>query len=115
MHFTVTCHGNDPLALREVLERFANEQWLPTHVTRDEATEIIVDQFSRAIAQAMAVMDVQVETDGERRAATRLTLPCPDCGNETMEPIGYVLHSSGKRTAYVCSHCGHTEQCATTG
>jgi hypothetical protein len=59
MHFTVTCHGNDPLALREVLERFANEQWLPAHVSREEAAEIVVDQFKRTIAQALAGMEVR--------------------------------------------------------
>jgi hypothetical protein len=37
MHFTVTCLGSDPLGLGETLERFANEQWLPAHVTREEA------------------------------------------------------------------------------
>ena len=51
MRFTVTCHGADPLNLRETLERFANEQWLPAHVTREEAAAIVVDQFKRTIAQ----------------------------------------------------------------
>jgi hypothetical protein len=56
MRFTVTCIGSDPLGLRETLERFANEQWLPTHATREEAAEIVVDQFRRTIAQALAGM-----------------------------------------------------------
>jgi hypothetical protein len=38
MQFSVTCHGSDPLGLREMLERFANEQLLPAHVTHEEAT-----------------------------------------------------------------------------
>ena len=29
--FTAHCIGTDPLDLREQLERFANEQWLPEH------------------------------------------------------------------------------------
>jgi hypothetical protein len=39
MRFTVARRGSDPLGLREMLERFANEQWLPAHVTREEAEE----------------------------------------------------------------------------
>ena len=54
MHFTVTCLGSDPLGLRETLERFAIEQWLPAHVTGDEAAEIVRDQFQRTIAEALA-------------------------------------------------------------
>jgi hypothetical protein len=61
MHFTVTCIGSDPLGLRETLERFANEQWLPVHVTREEAAAIVLDQFKRTIAQKMAVMEVRAE------------------------------------------------------
>jgi hypothetical protein len=33
MRFTVTCIGADPLDLGSMLERLANEQWLPAHVT----------------------------------------------------------------------------------
>jgi len=61
VRFTVTCHGNDPLSLREILERFANEQWQAAHVTREEAAEIVLDQFKRTVAQALATMEVQAE------------------------------------------------------
>jgi hypothetical protein len=59
MQFSVTCHSSDPLGLRDTLERFANEQWLPAHVSREEAAEIVVDQFKRTIAQALAGMEVR--------------------------------------------------------
>jgi hypothetical protein len=58
MHFTVTCIGSDPLGLREKLEQFANEQWLPAHVTREEATAIVLDQFKRTVAQTLATLEV---------------------------------------------------------
>ena len=60
MRFTVTCIGSDPLGLREMLERFANERWLPVHVTRDEAAAIALDQFKRTITQTM---EGQAESD----------------------------------------------------
>lgn len=59
MHFTVTCIGSDPLGLRETLERFANEQWLPAHVTREEAAEIVFDQFKRTVAQTIEMLEVK--------------------------------------------------------
>jgi hypothetical protein len=58
MRFTVTCHGSDPLRLRETLEKFANERWLPEHVTRDEALEIVLDQFKRTVAQTMELISI---------------------------------------------------------
>ena len=44
-----------------MLERFANEQWLPAHMTRDEAAEIVLDQFKRTIANTLAIMEVRAE------------------------------------------------------
>ncbi len=58
MHFTVTCLGRDPLCPREILERFANEQWLPPHATREQAVEIAFDQFKRTIAQTLEVLEL---------------------------------------------------------
>jgi hypothetical protein len=58
MRFTTTCIGADPLGLREKLGRFANEQWLPAHVTRDEAVEVVVDQFRRAVAQILQLLEL---------------------------------------------------------
>jgi hypothetical protein len=55
MRFTVTCYGADPFNLRETLERFANEQWLPTHLTREEAAAIVLDQVQAGDWQAMTV------------------------------------------------------------
>jgi len=61
MRFTVTCHGSDSLGLRDLLERFANEQWFPAHVTREEAAVIVLDQFKRTIAQTLALSAVTAE------------------------------------------------------
>jgi hypothetical protein len=60
MRLTVTCHGNDPLGLRELLERFAADQWLPAHATPEQATAIVLDQFQRTIAATMAMLGVEM-------------------------------------------------------
>jgi hypothetical protein len=59
MRFKATCLGRDPLGLRELLETFANEQWLPAHATREQATEIVLDQFKRTIAQTLEMLELQ--------------------------------------------------------
>ena len=61
MQFTVVCHGSDPLGLREKLEQFANEQWLPTHVTREEAAAIVMDQFRRTVAHTMELLELTAD------------------------------------------------------
>jgi hypothetical protein len=48
--------------VREKLEQFANEQWLPTHVTPEQAAAIVRDQFQRTIAATMELLEVRVET-----------------------------------------------------
>jgi hypothetical protein len=58
MHFTVTCVGSDPLGLRETLERFANEQWLPAHATPEQAVAIAMDQFKRTIVQTLEMLEL---------------------------------------------------------
>ena len=59
MHFTVTCLGRDPLGLRETLERFAAEQWLPAHATPEQAAEIVFDQFKRTVAQTLEMIELR--------------------------------------------------------
>ena len=59
MHFTVASLGRDPLGLRETLDRFANEQWLPAHATPEQAAEIVLDQFKRTLAQTLEMLVVE--------------------------------------------------------
>ncbi len=57
--FTAQAVGSDPLNIGEQLERFANEQWLPEHATMEEATEIVLDQFTRTVTHALATIELQ--------------------------------------------------------
>ena len=50
MQFTATTTGPDSLGLCQLLERFAAEQWLPAHATREEAAGIVLDLFRRQAA-----------------------------------------------------------------
>jgi hypothetical protein len=43
MQFKVTTEGPDRLGLRQLAESFANDQWLPAHVTPEQAAEIVLD------------------------------------------------------------------------
>ena len=43
-HFTVTTEGQNNLGLREVSERYANEQWLADHMTPDQ---VILSEIRR--------------------------------------------------------------------
>jgi hypothetical protein len=61
MRFTVKCHGSDPLGLRDTLQRFANEQWLPAHATRKQAAAILLDQFKRTVAQTLETTEVRAK------------------------------------------------------
>ena len=67
MRFTVTCLGSDPLGLREKLDQFAYEQWLPAHVTREEAVVILMDQFKRTVAQTIEVSTIAPATGKEKQ------------------------------------------------
>jgi hypothetical protein len=73
--FTAHCIGSDPLDIREQLERFANEQWLPEHATMEEATEIVLDQFKRTVTQALATIELRCSrTDLPRSRADQFDI-----------------------------------------
>ena len=46
-NFTVTTEGQNKLGLREVCERYVNEQWLADHMTPEQAEESVLEQFKR--------------------------------------------------------------------
>ncbi len=51
MQFKVTTNGKDELGIRELVQRYANEFWLPDHVTTDQGNKkvsstVLADQAS---------------------------------------------------------------------
>lgn len=59
MKFEATSETNSAMALRDELQRFADEFWLPDHVTSEQAAAIILDAFKRKIAGQMKLLDLK--------------------------------------------------------
>ena len=58
MKFTASTNGNDELALKDQLQRYADDYWLPDHVTEERGAEIILDAFKRKVAGELELLDV---------------------------------------------------------
>jgi len=59
--FTTIHHGDfDKLGLAAELERFANDQWLGAHYTKEQAVSAIMDRFRRLIDQELELIELRV-------------------------------------------------------
>lgn len=63
MWLTVSTLSRNTLGLRELLKGFAAEQWIPTHYTREEAAEFVLDQFRRTVAVEVAGLEVRAASE----------------------------------------------------
>ncbi len=61
--FKATTEGTDELGLRAVLERYANDQWLPDHYTEEQRVGIVLDQFKRQVKQELKLLVLEVDKD----------------------------------------------------
>ena len=52
--------GLDVYGLRDHLQKFADEYWLPDHVTDERGAEIILEAFKRKVAGELELLDVTV-------------------------------------------------------
>jgi hypothetical protein len=59
--FTVTTEGANQLGLRELCERYVNDQWFAAHASNELAAEALLDQFKRAVRGELELLDVQCE------------------------------------------------------
>ncbi len=50
--FKATTEGTDKLGLRAVLERYANDQWLPDYYDDEQRVGIVCDQFKRQVSRS---------------------------------------------------------------
>ena len=57
-HFTATTEGPNRLGLCELLQRYANEQWVAHHMTDEQAAESVLDCFKRAVRQELELLDL---------------------------------------------------------
>ena len=57
--FTVTTEGPNRLGLRELCQRYVDEQWVIDHATPGQAAAIVLDTFKRAVAQELELLAVE--------------------------------------------------------
>jgi len=57
--FTATTEGQNRLGLRELLQRYANEQWVAANMTPTQAAESVLDCFRRAVRQELELLDLK--------------------------------------------------------
>jgi hypothetical protein len=57
--FTATTEGQNRLGLRELLQRYSDEQWVADHLTPDQAAASVLDCFKRAVRQEMELLDLE--------------------------------------------------------
>jgi hypothetical protein len=56
--FHATTEGQNRLGLRELLERYADEQWVADHMTPEQAAESVLDTFTRAVRQELELLEL---------------------------------------------------------
>ncbi len=61
--FKATTEGTDKLGLRAVLERYANDQWLPDYYNEEQRVGIDFDQFKRQVEQELKLLVLEVQED----------------------------------------------------
>ena len=58
-HFVATTEGPNRLGLRELLQRYASEQWVAVHMTPEQAAESVLDCFKRAVRQELELLELK--------------------------------------------------------
>ena len=57
--FTVSTEGQNRLGLRELCQRYVDEQWVAAHMTDEQAAESLLDQFKRAVRAVLELLTVE--------------------------------------------------------
>jgi hypothetical protein len=57
--FLATTEGRNQLGLRELLQHYAEEQWVADHLTPEQAAESVLDCFKRAVRTEMELLDLE--------------------------------------------------------
>ena len=56
--FIASTEGPNRIGLRELLQRYADEQWIAAHMTPDQAAESVLDCFKRSVRQELELLDL---------------------------------------------------------
>ena len=57
--FTVHSDGPDRTGLCAFAQAYVDQLWIPTHYTPDQAREFVLDQFKRAVAADLEMLEVR--------------------------------------------------------
>jgi hypothetical protein len=56
--FAAKTDGANRLGLRELLQRYADDQWVAAHLTADQAAASVLDCFKRTVRQELEMLDL---------------------------------------------------------
>jgi hypothetical protein len=57
--FTGTTEGCHRLGLRELLQRYADDQWVAAHMTNKQSAQSVLACFNRAVQQDLKLLDLE--------------------------------------------------------
>jgi len=57
--FAVATEGANRLGLRELCQRYVDDQWHAAHMTDEQAAESLLDQFKRAVRAELELLTVE--------------------------------------------------------
>ena len=59
LSFTASTEGLNRLGLRELLQRYADEQWVALYMKPEQATESVLDCFKRALREELELLNLE--------------------------------------------------------
>jgi hypothetical protein len=69
--FTATTEGPNRLGLRELLQRYADEQWVANHLTKEQAAASVLGTFKRAVMHELKLLDLKCRGTPPRKLRRR--------------------------------------------
>jgi hypothetical protein len=57
--FTATTDGTNRLGLCNLLQQYADQQWVAVHLTPEHAAESVLDCFKRAVAGELELLELK--------------------------------------------------------
>lgn len=57
--FTAKTEGQNRLGLRELLQGYADEQWVADHLTPEQAADAVLDTFKRTVRQELELLELR--------------------------------------------------------
>jgi hypothetical protein len=62
-NFVAATEGRNRFGLRELLQWYADEQWVADHLTPKQSAESVLDCFKRAVRQDLELLELECRQD----------------------------------------------------